>query len=245
MNIAVCSLATNNIRTRNYIDYVLDGQKKYCESYGYDYINYEYLIDESIPAQWNKILIIKKILPHYDWIMWIDADAIIMNHNVKLESIIDNNYDLIVNKVYCSELFPKSKYNINTGVFLIRNCDWSIDFLDNVFYDDNQFANNKFLGGEYEQGSFREYLNKVDPDTVLLKEDSYFNKYWPQEDLKLIDILNNFDRYKGYYYGIINNRFFSKGDFILHLNYLNDFGGIKDKEELYKIFSEYIIWKNE
>jgi hypothetical protein len=48
-------------------------------------------------------------------LLWIDADALIANPSVRLESVIDEKADLLI----AEDLAPSP---INAGVFLLRNC---------------------------------------------------------------------------------------------------------------------------
>ncbi|KAG2187496.1 hypothetical protein INT44_005185 [Umbelopsis vinacea] len=90
-------------------------------------------------AVWGKIDVIEKVLPKYDWIFWLDMDAVIMNQNTTIESLLakfesnyqggkaafDKNIDFIVAK-------PHGDPMINAGVFLFRNTPWSMKFLRKV-----------------------------------------------------------------------------------------------------------------
>jgi hypothetical protein len=41
---------------------------------------------------------VRKLLARYDWVFWLDADALIMNPNVPLESLLDTRYSFILVK---------------------------------------------------------------------------------------------------------------------------------------------------
>lgn len=65
-----------------------------------------------------------------------------MNFSIEIESIIDDSFDLIV---------TKDPNGINTGIFLIRNSEWSINFLEEVWklgelprYQNSPFAEQVF-----------------------------------------------------------------------------------------------------
>jgi predicted O-methyltransferase YrrM len=60
----------------------------------------------------------------YQWIFWSDADSIITNLAISLEDLIDEDYDLII---------TKSADGIDTGEFLIRNCEWSRQLLVDIY----------------------------------------------------------------------------------------------------------------
>lgn len=58
------------------------------------------------------------------WMLWSDADALIVNQSVLLESIIDDNYDLQVSVDWLM---------INAGVMLLKCSAWTRSFLGRVY----------------------------------------------------------------------------------------------------------------
>src|ERR1700722_7845972 len=94
-------------------------KKAYAKKHGYDLFLYHELFDHSRPAAWSKIPAIEMHLADYEWIYWSDADSLIMNNSITLESIVDNNFDMVITR----ETYGWKV--LNTGSFLIRNCQWS------------------------------------------------------------------------------------------------------------------------
>ncbi len=66
-------------------------------------------------------------LPHYTWMLFIDADIGVVNPYHLIEEFIDNR----VNIVFYDRLY---NWEIIAGSYLIRNSPYSIDLL-------NEFAN--------------------------------------------------------------------------------------------------------
>lgn len=135
MKIAVITLGTKNIS--EYSRYSFDINKAYCEKHGYTYIQYNDIIDSSRPPAWSKILAIKNHIDAFDWLMWIDADAIFYNHDIRIEERIDEQFNLIISKG-CGDTWGDvnipDNANLNTGVFLIRGkVKWSVDLLNNIY----------------------------------------------------------------------------------------------------------------
>lgn len=59
-------------------------KRDYANKHGYDfYVNYDKLDPDRKPS-WYKVLMAKKHLPDYDWIFYVDADTIIMEHDIPL-----------------------------------------------------------------------------------------------------------------------------------------------------------------
>jgi hypothetical protein len=62
--------------------------------------------------------------PELDWAWWIDCDAMVTNFNVTLESIIDNDYHIIMST---------DINGLNCGSFLIRNTPQGRAWLEMIF----------------------------------------------------------------------------------------------------------------
>lgn len=140
MEIAVITLGTSHIR--QYSQYAFDINRSYCEKQGYTYIQYNDILDQSRPASWSKIPIIKRHLNDFDWIMWIDADAIFFNHDTRIEERIDESANLILGKACGDEWSDNSLtdyVNQNMGCFIIRGkCAWSTNLLNRIYSKTNR-----------------------------------------------------------------------------------------------------------
>lgn len=110
-------------------------KEKYAKKHGYDLFIYHDVLDKARPPAWSKILAIQNHLADYDWIYWSDADSLIMNTDIKLESLIDDQVDLVISKE-CFHGF------LNTGSFLIKNTEWSHVLLKRI-YAQEQFTHHK------------------------------------------------------------------------------------------------------
>ena len=62
--------------------------------------------------------------PTIDWLWWIDTDAMVTNYNIKLESIIDNDYDIIMSTDF---------NGLNCGSFLVKNTSKGKAWLEMIF----------------------------------------------------------------------------------------------------------------
>ncbi|KAG8384256.1 hypothetical protein BUALT_Bualt04G0099400 [Buddleja alternifolia] len=105
----------------------------YCRIHGYDIFYNNALLDPKMGSYWTKIPLVKAAMvahPEVVWIFWVDSDAIFtdMEFKIPLERYKDHNFvvhgwpNLIYEK--------KSWVAVNAGIFLIRNCQWSMDFLN-------------------------------------------------------------------------------------------------------------------
>ena len=67
----------------------LASKRAYAAKYGYDFhTGGEDVWDRSRPIPWSKFNFIQKYLDDYDYLFWSDADAIILNHDFRLETLI-------------------------------------------------------------------------------------------------------------------------------------------------------------
>ncbi len=160
--------------------------KIYCMKYGYSMCienNADKLIDDKrIHITWNKIRLLEILLheyPEYEWIFYIDSDAIFNNHNIRLENIIDKykNYNLIMGSDK-----PMGGKLINTGTILVKNCDWSKKFFTQWYNNGiKSIWKNKF---PHEQEYFAEIWNNLSFNlnkNVYITETQEINSIYPYE----------------------------------------------------------------
>lgn len=79
-----------------------------------------------------KLHAIKRVLPEYDWVFWIDDDAFFTNFDTKLDQFIDgleNTVFLVVCQGIVRNMRGQFAF-LNSGVFFLKNCRESLSFLD-------------------------------------------------------------------------------------------------------------------
>jgi len=148
----------------------------YCEKHGYDFIDDESIYDDSRPIPWSKIPLLLKYLDKYDYLIWVDADILIMTPEIPIEYFIEKykDYDFVIGTDWIYE---------NTGIMLIKNCDFSYKFLNAIWpneYNPEEFTNARY--GNYEQGSI---INLIDKNYAEAKKhlkvtenQDIWNSYW-------------------------------------------------------------------
>ncbi|KAL0075350.1 glycosyltransferase family 34 protein, partial [Phycomyces blakesleeanus] len=136
-------------------------------------------------AVWGKIDVLEKALPKYDWVFWLDMDAVIMDQKRSLDDLLeelkadyqkqdngfqfDKQIDMIVSR-------PSKDRMINAGVLLIRNTPWAMQFLRDLQDMSGWYQK----GPSYEQGAMWELLQKPgNRERVLLldRDDHTFNTF--------------------------------------------------------------------
>jgi hypothetical protein len=112
--------------------------KAYCDKNNIELIKCnERRYNNRHPA-WERIPLILKYINDYDYVMWIDADAhfYIDSKNI-IDLIIENNTN---NFIFSKDI----SVEINTGCFIVKNTQYSIDFLERWGYDELLYENNKY-----------------------------------------------------------------------------------------------------
>jgi len=105
----------------------------YCRLHGIEIVYNMAHFDKELNGYWSKLPLIRRLMlshPEVEWIWWMDSDALFtdMAFDVPLgkydgRNLVINGYpDLLYNQ--------KSWIALNTGSFLLRNCQWSLDLLD-------------------------------------------------------------------------------------------------------------------
>ncbi|CAO3648980.1 unnamed protein product [Cunninghamella blakesleeana] len=132
---------------------------------------------------WGKVDVIEKVLPKYEWIFWLDMDAVILDQTHSIETLLDevkqrypqgaDTFDREVDLVIAR---PQNDPMINAGVFLMRNTPWSMQFLRDVQKQTSWY--NK--GSSYEQGAMWDVMRLPEnKDKVFLldRDDHTFNTF--------------------------------------------------------------------
>lgn len=125
--------------------------KEYCETHKYDCIVQEWQ-DSSKGAPWGKIKYTIDNISKYDWVWTMDIDTMIMNHSIKIEDIINDDYCVMLSSL------DGSIDGINTGSMFYKNDEKTIKFLNDI-YDQKEF----YWNGYWEQDAIIKLL-KINPE---------------------------------------------------------------------------------
>ena len=170
MGIAVATLVVGE-DYRKAVALATQSKIDYCHNQGYDFI-FETGFDATRPVPWSKIPLIKRVLPRYDFVFWSDADAMVVNPDVRLEQMFGDFLDSDKHMVVTRD----AAGNINLGNFIIRNCDWSFELLSKI-WEQTQFLHHKW----WENAAFIYLFSsepKIQKHTAVVPYDRYaFNSY--------------------------------------------------------------------
>ncbi|MCO5581287.1 hypothetical protein L7F22_035166 [Adiantum nelumboides] len=105
----------------------------YCRLHDIDIFYNVAHLDANMQEYWSKIPLVRKLMlthPEMEWIWWMDSDAIITDMVFELPLEKYRNHNLIVHG-WEKEVYEKRAWvGLNAGIYLIRNCQWSLEMLD-------------------------------------------------------------------------------------------------------------------
>lgn len=127
----------------------------YAQKHGYTSVDGSSFLDTTRPPAWSKIRAVQHLLQEQqcDWVLWLDADAVIMNSDIPLESLLpaSSEIDLIVTK--------DRRFTANSGVWLIRNSPFGRQFLDD-WWNMKSFVRPKGLSLSGDNEAFGSLIRK-------------------------------------------------------------------------------------
>jgi hypothetical protein len=117
-------------KTPEYAKYSSIVTKAYSDMYGYDYKQFNHLIDK-MPPYWLRVKDTYDMLMTgvYDVIIYLDLDATFHNFELSINDIIDDRYDFYVGADPVN--IERADFNnlVNTGCFIVKNTMWSRQFI--------------------------------------------------------------------------------------------------------------------
>ncbi|CAM6093443.1 unnamed protein product [Calypogeia fissa] len=105
----------------------------YARMHGFEmYYNFVFL-DPHFGGYWAKLPILRKLMlthPEIEWFFWVDSDAVFTDMLFEPPFHTYDGYNMVM-WGWEDGLFAKLNWvAANTGVFLLRNCQWSLDLID-------------------------------------------------------------------------------------------------------------------
>lgn len=159
--IMIAQYWTDNL---SYGKYTYELNSEYCKGKGYGYYveKDRDVITKGAEGRaftWYKPNFILSVLEKFnpEYVLFMDADAVVTDEEYYVEEFIDKNYDIIA-----TEDHGPSK--INAGVILFRNTQWVKDFLRKWWEKGNEFPNYKH-GLWHDQTCFGLVMDS-NPDTA-------------------------------------------------------------------------------
>ncbi|XP_019173340.1 PREDICTED: glycosyltransferase 6-like [Ipomoea nil] len=186
----------------------------YCRLHGYDIFYNTVLLQPKMFSYWAKVPTVRAAMlahPEAEWIWWVDSDAAFTDMDFKLPLHRYKNHNLVVHG-WLNMIFEKKSWtSVNAGVFLIRNCQWAMDFMDvwasmgpqSPQYDHwgntlrRTFKDKIFPESDDQSGLIYLILKEQEKwgNKIYVESDYYFEGYW-------VEIVGKLDNITDMYLGI-------------------------------------------
>jgi mannan polymerase II complex MNN10 subunit len=205
-------------------------RQNYANKHGYTLVDGSDMLDRSRPPSWSKIRAVQRLFGWIengssveepcDWVFWMDADTVIMNSDIRLESMLPDNSDFLASQ--------DTRRTVNAGAWMIRNSDWSRQFLQE-WWNMDSFVNVAGLSTSGDNDAFNhlveERLKQEDDGhtmQILVQPQCRFNSFGvflTQQELRKGE---NWMKKQPWY---MSDRYYHAGDFVAHA------AGINRKDE--------------
>jgi hypothetical protein len=125
--------------------------QSYAKKWGYDYVEVNSSLDDTRPYAWTKILAIRELLDDYDFVFYVDSDALILRDDTDIASIFNEDFAWPVGQL-------NGKYCPNAGVMAVRSCQSTKELFDLAYAQTDLIFN-----GWWEQAALMRVLQYEDP----------------------------------------------------------------------------------
>lgn len=113
--------------------------KIYSKKHGYTLRVIPNLVMPDRPSPWHRVKFIPKLFDEgFDFVLWMDADTLFLRYDRDIREVVEPGKDLYM---AChpipNESRPRGSSSDepvpNTGVMLLRNCEWTRGFLEEIW----------------------------------------------------------------------------------------------------------------
>ena len=194
---------------------VFNNIKTYCELHGYTiWIDTQDKPDNDRCSQWQKIKTSINILKEhpFKWLFFLDTDCLIMNKDIKLESLIDDNYSFIVPQHnMAAEGSPITNIpgvsNVITSQFLVKNDADGLAILQAIWDAEGWPKEMDLATFDYEGRQTRIVINSLKfKDKIKIIEERLLNTFWYMNNPFMVMHFQGINKYA-----------WQPGDFIVHV----------------------------
>ena len=188
----------------DYGDFASLNHHEYSNKHGYSYIKEIVKNDDysNWHPTWIKIDVLKKYLPLYDYVVWVDSDAVFVNQDIKIEDLINDGVDLVIPKLEMDRVSGNMWTHTTTGFMIWKNSEWSNNMLNTLWSEPKDYRFTFF----HEQSRLDELiydkftvqggeniLNKniddietpIKLDNIIILPYSY-HRYWEDGEIKYV-----------------------------------------------------------
>jgi hypothetical protein len=137
---SICITTSYDAGFRDIGDFAAMTLRYYAYKHGY-----EAFVDDNVSFErhpsWYRVKLIPDLFTRgFDFVMWVDADAIFVRFDVAISSVITASHDLYMVQVDHPLLSPPMVPNM--GVILVRNCAWSRELFTRLWAMDQYSTHN-------------------------------------------------------------------------------------------------------
>lgn len=125
--------ACGNPMGDHYLMKSLKNKMDYCRLHNLEIFYNMANLDPQMSGFWAKLPVIYTLMlahPEKEWLWWVDSDAMITDMAFELPMDRYKDYNLVLHGWKELVYEEKNWVGLNTGSFLIRNCEWSLNLLE-------------------------------------------------------------------------------------------------------------------
>lgn len=210
----------------------LPKMKAYAEKHGYVFVDSSPLIDTSRPPAWSKIRAVQALLDsksndkRCDWVVWWDADVLIMNSDIRIESLLPTPSS----PIHLVATFDR-KFTVNSGAWLIRNSPWSTKFLE-AWWNHAAWVRRPGMSLSGDNAAFGHFVsnlldNPTEASHIAIPERCNLNSFGvflTEQQKQLKNKVTTTDYSKEEWY--MSPKFYHKGDFVVHASGIDQKGAV-------------------
>lgn len=143
MKLAMCMFYDDPIS--HYASITEKINRTYCEKHDIDLVVSQIPVYANRHSAWESVPLMLKQLERgdHDYVIWIDADAFFYHNAPSVRELIetDPSCDFLFSWDYPGSVHVQLHREINTGVYIVKNTEFSKKFLRTWAYDESLFHN--------------------------------------------------------------------------------------------------------
>lgn len=132
-DICLVTYATSEIDNYSIFSIAVNRYYAFIRRYPFYVVNSTWLVDfDSFDSRWNKVMVALYMLDNHSYecsyVMWLDADLIVMNMEFEIEALLSSNSSNDINMWISRDVDIRNGI-CNSGSFIFKNSEWSVLFL--------------------------------------------------------------------------------------------------------------------
>eukprot|EP00927_Polykrikos_kofoidii_P060491 TRINITY_DN55454_c0_g1_i1.p1 TRINITY_DN55454_c0_g1~~TRINITY_DN55454_c0_g1_i1.p1 ORF type:complete len:574 (-),score=66.01 TRINITY_DN55454_c0_g1_i1:8-1729(-) len=134
--IGIVTMHTPDIAS--YSNWTAAHNQLYASRWGYGFHIFDHAIDRDRVPHWSKLHVVQLFLAEYDFVLWIDADAVFFDQSRSIEEVM-RIAEHPTAEMWAQDIWPDypsihRNERIDTGIVLFRNTRWTRQFLLELYH---------------------------------------------------------------------------------------------------------------